>query len=105
MLLREVVTKDPQHENAHLNLGFLSMKSGQFEKALERFQKVLQINPARIDMHIYMGEAYVRMGNTDKAIENFEIFKNLSNDQQMIKDVDAYIASIKETPAKGTPAH
>ncbi len=94
-LLREVVTEDPKHENAHLNLGFLSMKSGQFDKAADRFSKVLEINPARIDMYVYLGEAYVRQGNKDKAIESFEVFKNLSNDQQMIKDVDDYIASLK----------
>lgn len=95
MMLREVVTEDPSHENANLNLGFLSMKSGQFEKAVDRFKKVLEINPARIDMYVYIGEAYIRLGNKEKAIENFEVFKNLSNDQQMIKDVDDYIASIK----------
>jgi tetratricopeptide (TPR) repeat protein len=71
------------------------MKSGQFEKAAERFKKVLEINPSRIDMYVYLGEAYVRLGNKEKAIENFEVFKNLSNDQQMIKEVDDYIASIK----------
>ncbi len=96
MMLREVVTTDPKHENANLNLGFLSMKSGQFEKATERFKKVLEINPARIDMYVYLGEAYVRLGQKEKAIENFEVFKNLSNDQQMIKDVDAYIVSLKK---------
>lgn len=95
MMLREVINAEPEHENANLNLGFLSMKSGQFEKATERFKKVLEINPARIDMYVYLGEAYVRLGQNDKAIENFEVFKNLSNDQQMIKDVDAYIASLK----------
>ena len=97
MMLREVVAEDPKHENANLNLGFLSMKSGQFEKAVERFKKVLEINPARIDMHVYIGEAYLRLGNKEKAIENFEIFKNLSNDQGMIKEVDAYIESIKKS--------
>ncbi len=95
MMLREVVNEDPRHENANLNLGFLSMKSGQYEKAVDRFSKVLEINPSRIDMYVYMGEGYLRMNNKEKAVENFEIFRNLSNDQQMIKEVDAYIASIK----------
>ncbi|MBL0341448.1 MAG: tetratricopeptide repeat protein [Bacteroidetes bacterium] len=71
------------------------MKSGQFDKAIERFNKVLEINPGRIDMHVYVGEAYVRLGNKEKAIENLKIFKNLSNDQQMIKDVDDYIATLE----------
>ena len=95
MMLREVVTKDPQHENANLNLGFLSMKSGQYDKAVERFNKVLEINPSRIDMYVYLGEAYLRLNNKEKALENFKVFRNLSNDPQMIKEMDAYIATIE----------
>jgi tetratricopeptide (TPR) repeat protein len=95
MMLREVVQKNPDHENANLNLGFLSMKSGQHAKAIERFKKVLAINPSRIDMYVYIGEAYVRTGNKKEAIENFRIFRNLSNDQQMINDVDAYIKTLE----------
>jgi tetratricopeptide (TPR) repeat protein len=95
LMLREVVKEDPKHENANLNLGFLSMKSGQYDKAVDRFKTVLEINPARVDMYVYLGEAYLRSGHKEKAIENFKIFKNLSNDQQMIKEVDDYIESIK----------
>jgi tetratricopeptide (TPR) repeat protein len=97
MMLREVVNEDPRHENANLNLGFLSMKSGQYDKAVERFKKVLEINPSRIDMYVYMGEGYLRMNNKEKAIESFEVFKNLSNDQEMIKEMDSYITSIRNS--------
>ena len=95
MMLREVVTEDPEHENAQMNLGFLSMKSGQFDKARERFQKVLEINPSRVDMYVYIGESFVRTGDKKEAIRNFEIFKNLTNDPQMIKDIDDYITTLK----------
>ena len=39
MLLREVVEKNPG-ANAQFNLGILSVRSGQYDKALERFSKV-----------------------------------------------------------------
>ncbi|HQK98651.1 MAG TPA: tetratricopeptide repeat protein, partial [Bacteroidia bacterium] len=42
MLLREVVSKNPEHEMAQYNLGMLSVKSGQLDKAIERFTKVLE---------------------------------------------------------------
>ncbi|MBK7682250.1 MAG: tetratricopeptide repeat protein [Bacteroidetes bacterium] len=45
MLLRDVVAADPNHEMAQYNLGMLSVKSGQLDKAIERFQKVPEINP------------------------------------------------------------
>jgi tetratricopeptide (TPR) repeat protein len=95
MMLREVVTANPNHENAQLNLGFLSMRSGQYDKAIERFEKVLSVNPARIDMYIYRGEALVQMGKNKEAIESFKIFRNLTNDPELIKNVDQYIASLE----------
>jgi tetratricopeptide (TPR) repeat protein len=99
MMLREVVTENPFHENAQMNLGFLSMKSGQYDKARERFQKVLEINPSRVDMYVYIGESFVRTGDKKEAIRNFEIFKNLTNDPQMIKDIDDYIIKLKSEDA------
>ncbi len=94
-LLREVVAENPLHENAQMNLGFLSMKSGQYDKAIERFNQVLKINSSRIDMHVYIGEAYLQKGDNENAIRNYEIFKNLSNDQEMNQQIDDYIKEIK----------
>ena len=89
MLLREVVAKDPKHENTQMNLGLLSLKSNQNDKAIERFENVLQINPARLEMYVYKAYAYVAMKDTSKAKENFELFLKNSDDEvakQQVKD-------------------
>lgn len=98
-LLREVVEVDPNHEMAQLNLGYLSMKSGQTDKARERFAKVLDINPSRIDMYVYIGESFAREGKTEEAIKNLEIFGNLTADPEMKKEVEKYILTLKQTGA------
>lgn len=95
-MLREVVAADPNHEMAQLNLGYLSMKSGQTDKARERFTKVLEINPARIDMYVYIGESYAREGKTEEAIKNLEIFGNLTADPEMKMEVEKYIITLKQ---------
>ncbi len=97
-LLREVVQKDPKHENAQLNLGFLSVKSRQFDKALERFNKVLEINPGRIDTYVFIGQTYLQMGDKEKAIQSFENFKSLSNNDKAIAEIDAYLKELKAQP-------
>ena len=97
-LLREVIQKDPKHENAQLNLGFLSVKSGQYEKALERFNTVLKNNPARIDAYVFMGQTYIQMGQKNKAIESFETFKSLSDNDKAISEIDGYLKELKGTP-------
>jgi len=111
-MLKEVVEKDPNHENALLNLGFLSVKSNQFDKALERFNKVLQINPSRIDMYVlqinpsridmyvFIGQTYVQMGNNEEAIKSFETYKSLSNNTKAIAEIDSYIKELQTKAAK-----
>ena len=97
-LLQEVVKKDPNHENAQLNLGFLSVKSGQYDKALARFNTVLKINPSRVDVYVFIGQTYLQMGNKAEAIRNFETFKSLSNNTQALAQIDAYLKELKSTP-------
>ncbi len=94
MLLREVVTKDPKHENAQFNLGILSVRSGQYEKAIERFQKVLEINPARKEMYFMIGKSYSMEGNKEKAIENLEKLKKETTDLQLIEQSNSLINQI-----------
>ncbi len=94
MMLREVVTENPQHENAQFNLGVLSMRSGQYEKAVDRFQKVLSINPARKEMYIMIGRAYMMTGNNTKAVENFEKLKKENADATLVAEANKYINQI-----------
>ena len=91
MLLREVVEKNPNHENALFNLGILSVRSGQYDKAVERFSRVLAINPARTEMYFMMGKAYMMQGNKVKAGENFERFKKSTADVTMINETNNLI--------------
>lgn len=94
MLLREVVAKDPKHENAQLNLGLLSLKSNQNDKAIERFDNVLQINPARLEMNVYKGYAYLAMSDTAMAKKCFDIFLNTSKDEEAKQQVRDYLKEL-----------
>jgi len=94
MMLREVVTENPEHENAQYNLGVLSMKSGQYAKAAERFEKVLSIDPARKEMYLMTGRAYMQAGNKEKAKENFERLKKETTDSGLLEQANNYINQI-----------
>ena len=96
-LLREVVENDPENLNAQLQLGFFSYKSGQYDKAVERFEKVLAIDPKRTDAILYIGEAYLAMDNKQKAIEKFEMFLQVSDNDIMKQEVEDYIKQIKNS--------
>src|SRR5688572_19914026 len=41
--LREILQDDPDNIEAHWHLGLFSVQSGQYDKALERFKKVIEL--------------------------------------------------------------
>ena len=62
MLLREAVSADSTNLEAQLNLGFFSMQSGQYDKAVSRFEKVLAIQPDLYEVQIYLSDALEALG-------------------------------------------
>ncbi|MFM2135864.1 MAG: hypothetical protein RL021_1264 [Bacteroidota bacterium] len=94
MLLREVVAADPDHEYAQFNLGVLSVKSGQLEKAVERFSRVLEINPANHDAGFLLGRCYAELGQKDKAVAALESVKKGADDAQLLQQTDNLIHQI-----------
>lgn len=97
-VLREVLAKDSGFVEAHLQLGLFSLTSRQFDKAIERFSKVLMLDTSRIDMYVYLGDTYASMGNKDKAIENFEKYKSRISDTLIINNINSYIKNLKTQP-------
>ena len=52
-MLREVLAQDPQYREAILNLGLLSIRSGQYDRAIERFQKLLSMDSLDYEAMLY----------------------------------------------------
>ncbi len=71
MMLRELVEKDSVNIEAQYWLGVFAVKSGQFERAIERFEKVLRINPNYLAATIDLGGVYLEMSDTEKAMVYF----------------------------------
>lgn len=97
MLLREVVAKDSTNINAQLNLGMFAVQSGQFDKAIERFKRILRMKPDFSEAYLYLGQSYASMGRKKEAIEALEKFKELSNDETIISEVTQYINQLKNS--------
>ena len=96
MMLRDVVTANPNHEMAQFNLGLLSLKSTQYAKAIDRFDKVIAINPKRSEAYLYKGQTYLQMGDTAKAIESLDLYKTKSDNYEMIQQVSKLLEELKK---------
>lgn len=94
-LLLGVTRENPDNIAANLMLGRLSIQSGQYDKALGRFETVLKIDPKNTEALYFLAETYKGKGDKEKAIELFEKCKKLVNNPQFSKDIDEYINSFK----------
>jgi tetratricopeptide (TPR) repeat protein len=94
-LLKDVVAKDSNNVQAIFTLGMLSIQSGQFDKAKERFEKLIQLQPFNPEYYFYLGEVYAKSGNTDKAIKIYETCKTLLKDEVAKKEIETLINNLK----------
>lgn len=78
MQLRELIQKDSTNVDAQYYLGLFSVKSGQNEKAVDRFEKVLALRPDDIKYQVEVGYQYMVMDSARLALQCFE--KSLSMD-------------------------
>ncbi|HNQ62034.1 MAG TPA: tetratricopeptide repeat protein [Bacteroidia bacterium] len=94
MMLRAVVEKDPQHANAQFNLGVLSVRSGQLDKAVERFYKALDADPARVEARYLLGRTLIQTGSGDKGIEQLRQIEKYTSDPQVLEEVNKLIHQV-----------
>ncbi|MGE5520809.1 MAG: tetratricopeptide repeat protein [Candidatus Dadabacteria bacterium] len=71
-MIRDVVQKDPTNVYAQMTLGRASVLSGQMDKAVERFQTVIKMQPANAEAVLLLADTYDRMNNKPAAIEWYE---------------------------------
>ncbi len=93
-LLLGVVAKDPKNLKANLNLGLFSMKSGQFEKAVERFKNVVAQKP-ELEPYFYLAESYKQLGMKPEAIAAYQKCKEMAGDAAFDQKMDEYIKELK----------
>lgn len=70
-MLREVLEIDPNYREAILNLGLLSIRSGQYDKAVTRFEKLLEMDSLDYEAMLYNGVALQEI-DSSVAKEYFE---------------------------------
>ena len=90
-LLKEVVKEDPANETALFNLGYLSIQSGQYDKAVKRFEELLKVNPAHASGTFYLGLSYQELGNQSKANQYFTKAKALDSDPEFQAIIESYL--------------
>lgn len=95
--LKGLLEESPENTKILLHLGVFAVQSGQYDKALERFNKVLEINPDLAETYYYMGHTFANKNDHLQAITYFEKYKTLIDDKNAIKEVESIISNLKKT--------
>lgn len=100
-LIREAAEKNPNNAFAQYMLGVGSFISAQWPKAIERFEKVLQLQPENLEAMLRLADAYEQSGNKEKAkkwymqfvqtVKVLEAQKKFRSSPEMIKQIEEHI--------------
>jgi len=71
-MLREMVAEDSTNVDAHYYLGLFSVKSGQLDKDIARFEKVIALRPDDIKYQVEVGYQFMVMDTVSLALQCFE---------------------------------
>lgn len=94
-MLLQIVEKDPNNELALFTLGERSMQVRKFDKAIERFEKLLSVNPKNENAQYYLGMAYAETGKKLKALDIFKKIQSVSSDSAKVAGATDYIKKLK----------
>jgi len=101
--LLKVVRKDSTNMKAQFVLGVGGFVSGQYDKAIERFSKVVTAQPDNVEAIAFLADTYAAIGDKANAVKWYNIStvkwynisKRLINNPAYSKEVDERIAAIK----------
>lgn len=96
ILIRKVVEKDSSNIYAHMMLGYGSILSKQYDKAISRFEKVIQLQPDNLEAIFNIAEAYERKGDVLSAIKWYEKSLQFLKIPAFKAEIDQRIAELKK---------
>jgi predicted Zn-dependent protease len=94
-ILRDLSAKLPDNIPVLLALGRLSIQSGQYDKAKERLQKVLKLDPQNTEALYFLAITEAQLGHKEEAVRLFDMCKLLVNNKDFDKEIDDIVKSLK----------
>lgn len=94
--IRQVADKDPKNIFAQMTLGQASIASGQLDKAIQRFENVLQLQPQNLEAVISLADVYERKGDNANAVVYYRKSLPLIGIPQMKEAVEQRIAELSK---------
>lgn len=94
MMLREVLSENPDNVRAHFQMGLLSVQSQQFEKALERFNKVVELDENNMEAYYFRAHTFASLGEFEKAKSDFEKVIENASDSELKSEANKFLTEL-----------
>ena len=91
----QVAKKDSNNMYAQLMLGIGGVVSGQYDRAIDRLNKVLSFQPQNLEALLTLAEAYERTGAKADAVRCYESAKKMIKIPEVLKEIDERIQQLK----------
>lgn len=93
--LLDVVRRDSTNMKAQLVLGVGGYVSGQYDKAIDRFKKVIRAQPENLEAVAMLADTYAAKGENEQAVTFYELSKKLAHNPEYDKEVDKRIRELR----------
>ena len=94
--VRQVVEKDSTNLFAQMVLGHGSFISGQYDKAIDRFGKVLALQPDNLEAVLMIAEVYERKADKANAVKWYSNALSVTNNPDLKKALEKRIEELKK---------
>lgn len=82
-----VAEEYPKNVKAHFTLGVLAMQTGQFQKAVGRFETVLEVESENISALQFLASAHLNIGDTANAKNYLSKAAGLATDSAQVEEI------------------
>jgi tetratricopeptide (TPR) repeat protein len=96
LMLREVLKDNPDNRSALFNLGILSMQSGQYDKAVERFERIIKLYPTDGEAVFYLGMSYFQSSDKGNASKFLNLAKKVNTDPAILESADGMLKELEK---------
>jgi tetratricopeptide (TPR) repeat protein len=94
-MLREIEKTDSNNVKLNMSLAFFSVKSGQLDKAITRFNKVLKADSTFIEAYLHLADVYEQKQDTDNTILMLQKYAAKTPEATAKAEINKYIEQIK----------
>ena len=96
--IRQVADEHPDNVYAQITLGHASVLSGQLDKGIERFQKVVQVQPQNLEAILSLADVYERMDDKANAVTWYKKSLPYIGIPGLREEVEKRIAELSNKP-------